>query len=336
MSLPVVGQLPCLTHGQKSISGFSAIVKFVDKLDEHSESGTSSLTAVERAQSVARIAQVEAELGDLVAHVYFALSANWYSHTRLALTSVLPVPQRYYVPARLRKAYQPRLEAAGLWSMHEEQAQEARFSAFEKLARRKEAQEKKEKLKRAVEREKTLSKAKAIVDPYAHALAGKLFFYGDGTKPSTLDIALSAHIYLLLQTLSDPTIANLLRDSYPQLASHAEAVYALALPNPESFPPLAPSPTFAQSLRSLFPPTALQHASSSSRLQRPGQKDEEASFARWRWALYGTMFVVTAAYVSVMGLTVPLSLAEAVAGEGAFAEGGEEEDEDYEEGEEED
>jgi sorting and assembly machinery component 37 len=32
------------------------------------------------------------------------------------LVSVLPLPQRYYVPDRLRDVYRPRLEASGLWS----------------------------------------------------------------------------------------------------------------------------------------------------------------------------------------------------------------------------
>lgn len=28
---------------------------------------------------------------------------------------MLPVPQRYYVPRRIRETYRPRLEAVGLW-----------------------------------------------------------------------------------------------------------------------------------------------------------------------------------------------------------------------------
>lgn len=30
---------------------------------------------------------------------------------------MLPIPQKYYVPSKLREAYQPRLEAAGLWNL---------------------------------------------------------------------------------------------------------------------------------------------------------------------------------------------------------------------------
>lgn len=32
------------------------------------------------------------------------------------MASMLPFPQRYYVPERIRKMHQPRLEAAGLWT----------------------------------------------------------------------------------------------------------------------------------------------------------------------------------------------------------------------------
>ena len=60
----ISGQLPCLLHGQRSVSGLSAIVKFVEHLDSVSSSDA-SLTPVEKAQAVARIAQIESDLGDL-------------------------------------------------------------------------------------------------------------------------------------------------------------------------------------------------------------------------------------------------------------------------------
>ena len=39
---------------------------------------------------------------------------------RPALASKLPLPQRYYLPDRLRDTYQPRLDAAGLWNVNVE------------------------------------------------------------------------------------------------------------------------------------------------------------------------------------------------------------------------
>ena len=79
---------------------------------------------------------------------------NYYENTRPALISTLPIPQRYYVPGRLRDSHRPRLEVAGLWRPHDEAGEDSRFSAFEKLARKKEAKERKEKMRRAFEKEK--------------------------------------------------------------------------------------------------------------------------------------------------------------------------------------
>ena len=62
------GQLPCLEHGQRSVSGLASIIKFVEHLDGASAPNT-SIIGQEKAQSVARIAQIEAELGDLVVSI---------------------------------------------------------------------------------------------------------------------------------------------------------------------------------------------------------------------------------------------------------------------------
>jgi sorting and assembly machinery component 37 len=53
-------------------------------------------------------------------HAFFCLPDNWKKLTHPALASGLPIPQRYYVPFRVRESYQPRLEAAGLWDAPEE------------------------------------------------------------------------------------------------------------------------------------------------------------------------------------------------------------------------
>jgi sorting and assembly machinery component 37 len=42
---------------------------------------------------------------------------NYSKTTHLALSSFLPIPQRYYVPTRMREMHRPRLEAAGLWNL---------------------------------------------------------------------------------------------------------------------------------------------------------------------------------------------------------------------------
>ena len=45
---------------------------------------------------------------------------------RDTLAQVLSVPQRYYVPGRIRESYKPRLDAAGLWTVHAEEVEEER------------------------------------------------------------------------------------------------------------------------------------------------------------------------------------------------------------------
>lgn len=48
---------------------------------------------------------------------FYAITENFIQCTRPALASHLSLPQRYYLPDRLRESYQPRLEAAGLWDV---------------------------------------------------------------------------------------------------------------------------------------------------------------------------------------------------------------------------
>lgn len=47
----------------------------------------------------------------------YSLNANWSRLTLPALAKMIPLPQRYYVPKRIRESYKPRLEAAGLWNL---------------------------------------------------------------------------------------------------------------------------------------------------------------------------------------------------------------------------
>jgi len=46
------------------------------------------------------------------------------------LASVLPLPQRYYVPQRLRDVHRPRLEASGLWTTSDFEEEEKKSKAF--------------------------------------------------------------------------------------------------------------------------------------------------------------------------------------------------------------
>ncbi|KAH8107016.1 hypothetical protein BXZ70DRAFT_1003899 [Cristinia sonorae] len=299
------GQLPCLTYGMHTASGLLAIIKVADQLGGIS-SGNALLTAQERAQSVARTAQVEAALGDLVAYTYFAVGPNFHRATQPALASVLPVPQRYYVPARLRKTHQPRLEAAGIWHIHDQHLQDDRASPFEKLARKKDAKEKKENAKRVFEKEQVLSKASAIFSTCSSSLGNRPVFYGSHDNPSTFDLVFAAHIHLLSQELPDPSIAHLLKEAYPNLIAHSESLFTLAFPDAASLPPLASS-NLTRNILSLLPRWSFSSSSRPREETTDTNTDEEARFARWRWAFYGGAFVVTTSYIWMLGL-VPIYL----------------------------
>ncbi len=87
----------------------------------------------------------------------YSLQENWSAVTRPALVSMLPVPQCYYVPSRIRSSYKPRLEAAELWHVPEvEDEPEAPRTV---LGRKKKRQPDNEphKFKTALEREKVRS-----------------------------------------------------------------------------------------------------------------------------------------------------------------------------------
>ena len=51
----------------------------------------------------------------------YSLQENWSGVTAPALVSMLPLPQRYYVPSRIRASHKARLEASELWHVPEVQ-----------------------------------------------------------------------------------------------------------------------------------------------------------------------------------------------------------------------
>jgi len=112
------------------------------------------LSVSERAQRTAWIAHMESALGDLVvryplpipipfgsnmrllqAHAFYYIPANYAAVTQPTLFSFYSPPQSYYVPSRIRKSYQTRLEATGLCTTPAEESEvekPKRFGAEEK------------------------------------------------------------------------------------------------------------------------------------------------------------------------------------------------------------
>ena len=61
------------------------------------------------------------------------MNENWVNLTHPFLASMFPVPQKYYVPRRIRDTYVPRLEAVGLWNPPvEEKVKEKSFQNQQK------------------------------------------------------------------------------------------------------------------------------------------------------------------------------------------------------------
>ncbi|KII88380.1 hypothetical protein PLICRDRAFT_161408 [Plicaturopsis crispa FD-325 SS-3] len=266
------GQLPFLTHEHRAVASFPSIVKYVSTLDVE---GTdvdldAPLGAAERAQRTAWAAHIESNLGDLVAHTFYSLPENWVQLTQPALAGALPLPQKYYVPDRIRDSHRVRLNAAGLWNQPgiEVKAEERKPPFAEQ---KKDDPDVKDVFKRVFEREKILTKGRSYLDKYARLLGDKLYFLHE--RPTTLDIVLAAHILALTRPpFPDPLLKSLVVESYPSLVAHAERVYSSANQAPlKTRPPPTPS---------IFP--WLSARRSGPKVEKIAE-DVQSDGTRWGW-----------------------------------------------------
>ena len=83
----------------------------------------------------------------------YSLNANWSRLTLPTLANMIPLPQRYYVPKRIRELYKPRLVAADLWNLPDIE-QEVEKPKFGEKPREKGH---KDEIKKVFEREKVSS-----------------------------------------------------------------------------------------------------------------------------------------------------------------------------------
>ena len=85
----------------------------------------------------------------------YASLDNWENLTLPDLASLFPAPQRYFVPQKLRDAYHPRLQNAGLWSPVIDPAEEeVKKTPFEKELRQKTPKLDKKRVQQMFEKEK--------------------------------------------------------------------------------------------------------------------------------------------------------------------------------------
>ena len=122
------------------------------------------------------------------AHVLYSLPESYSTLVYPALASLYPVPQRYYVPHRIRDLHAPRLDASGLWNLAGEEiedveAEEAQ-SKFSRDGKPRSAPalppvDKVKIWKNAFFRKRVLERARGALEPYARLLHDKHFFFYD-------------------------------------------------------------------------------------------------------------------------------------------------------------
>ncbi|KAK7020448.1 hypothetical protein R3P38DRAFT_3397759 [Favolaschia claudopus] len=231
------GTLPFLTHNQQVVTSLSSILKYISGLEGNEYKAVNidaDLNAFETAQNAAWCSHVEAKLGDLTSYMLFSNPANWQKHTGLTLAYALPIPQRYYVPSRIRNMYRSRLEAAGLWPHESIESRRPLFPSSTGL--RASSDDHKEQIAQTFQHEKIVQLARDSLDIYARLLGTKRLIYHE--QLTTLDIMLAAHVLLIVKPpFPDKLLADLLNDSYPTLVSHAEHILSRSMQSPPSILP---------------------------------------------------------------------------------------------------
>ena len=201
------GQLPYLTHDLVTISSLPGIMTYVSGLPGSSKLGGHA-SPKENAQRTAWKAHAASTLGDLVVGVKllrpptrfnalqaysFYSSANYWKLIRPTLAKMMPIPQRYYVPNRIRELHKPRLEAVGLWPTESEVPSEQSKLGASLLGKPPPTKDPKEIARNVfaleqvrlghhssslcLEFSQTLEKARACLDTYTKLLNGRMFFY---------------------------------------------------------------------------------------------------------------------------------------------------------------
>ncbi|KAJ3905044.1 outer mitochondrial membrane transport complex protein-domain-containing protein [Lentinula edodes] len=221
--LSPTGQLPFLKDGNEIIAPASSIISYL--VDDKNGFDTLALKATFNPADAAWLAHADSNLGDLVFHMLYALHANWTELTHASIVYRFPVPQRYYVPHRLRQSYKRRLEGSGLWSLPGIE-QETKHISKNRVPNEK--VNPRDRFLKVFEREKVLEKARTTLDIYTRLLGEGTFFNGD--QPSHLDAIVAAHILLLSRPpFPDPLLQDLVNTSHPSLVAHANRMYARTL-----------------------------------------------------------------------------------------------------------
>jgi len=325
------GHLPFLTHHQNIVSSLPSIISYITSLNRrHLEDEDMELMDLPinlhldaglppkiLAQRTAWRSYIETHLGDLLAHSFFVLEPN-YPFTHSTYASMLPFPQRYYVPNRIRDTYKPRLQAVGLWDEGD---------GLTKLGSRiYSREESKDKIRQSFAQAQLKERATPVFDILTNLVNRKHFLSAD--RPTTIDVALAARILLLMNTpLPNQTLKNLLLSSYSSLVDHAALVREIA------FPADAPSLHIIQPSH----PNLLQLINSSSKhlarriTTREFESEEDARFRKYRWGWYALAVTGIVGYYLVVGLPIVIVVRDNSSKSGESEKDEKESSEEYEE-----
>jgi len=347
------GHLPYLTHGMHTVGSYASIARYiaalnpatlsrngpVDTPDIFSADLDVMLSPSERATRTAWAAHVQYVLGDLLAHSLYSLPDNYNNLVHPTIAQLYPVPQRYYVPSRLRALYAPRLDASGLWSLAGEELEDTEAerklqeSRFPRDAAPRSSQppplDRIKIWKNTFFRERVAERTRVAFEPYARLLHEKSFFFYD--RPTSLDVLLASRVLLLTAPpFPDPLIGDVLRTSFPTLITHAQLVLKTAFPTRPFSDNYTVLPNERPTLSSLLPPLSMlwerpRHAELKPKLA------DEVRFERGRWLWFGMAALGTIAYWVLTPQTFVLAFANSDDDQVAADPGEEDEVEDEDE-----
>ncbi|KLO08952.1 hypothetical protein SCHPADRAFT_908202 [Schizopora paradoxa] len=317
------GHLPYISSGLTAISTYGSISKHLSKLGG-SRNPSNHLDALQSAQETAWLAFAQTHLGDLVACSLYTLKDNYWEYVRPTLADMFPVPQKYYIPDRMRNLHKSRLESIGLWNVAAEEREAEKNPNPNARSRLNET------ASSAFGKEKVLERARTHLDILANLLHDKPYFFGN--EPSSLDAVVAAHILLLtIPPLPNDLLRAFITSNFPTLCSHAKRLRSLiqnedSLSTSRSFELSTPyasefdlqnassrpqsRPFVPLTIRSA-PHTSLSAFTSifsswrdSSAGEKEEKTDEEKQYDRLRWGWYALAVASVFAWGALSGLRI--------------------------------
>lgn len=111
---------------------------------------------------------------------------------------------------------------------------------------------------------------------------------------------------LLSLEFPDPLVVSVLKDSYPSLVRHRDAVLSLALPDPSTFPPTVQN-NWTSSLRALVPwPRIPSPRKTPGAVPSKEAQDLEWRYKLWRWGFIGASILAATAYLNYAAIVIVL------------------------------